>query len=154
MKASFKEVQRVDSLWPLLLLAITLVSNWVLYFKMQENNWDYFYISVSTAMLISGLLVMTRLTTHIDSRGISFRLFPFQWKEKTLLWQDIELAQVRTYKPIQDFGGWGLRWSRNGRSYSVKGNNGIQLVLRNQKRILVGTQKSEIVEEMITQYKK
>jgi hypothetical protein len=105
-------------------------------------------------MLISGLLVMTRLTTHIDSRGISFRLFPFQSKEKTLSWQDIELAQVRTYKPIQDFGGWGLRWSRNGRAYSVKGNHCIQLVLRNQKRILVGTQKPEIVEGMITQYKK
>jgi len=149
MKDTYKEVQRVDSLWPLLLLSVTLILNWVLYFGLEENNLDYFFVSVSTSMILSGLLVLTRLSTLIDTKGISYRLFPLQLKFKTIHWQEIETVDIKTYKPIQEFGGWGLRWGRNGKSYSVTGNEGIQLLLKNKNRILIGTQHAKKVKEVI-----
>ena len=149
MRDTFKEVQRIDTLWPLLILAVTLVSNWILYFRLHESNLDFFYISVPTAMLLSGILVMTKLTTLIDTDGIYFRLFPFQLRSRLIYWHEIESIEVRNYKPIKEFGGWGLRWSRHGKAYSVRGSEGIQLILKDKKRILIGTRMSKKVREVV-----
>lgn len=149
MRDHFKEIQRIDSLWPLLILAVTLVSNWILYFRLHESNLEFFYISVSTAMLLSGILVMTKLTTRIDADGIYFRLFPFQLRSRYIHRHEIASAEVRNYKPIKEFGGWGLRWSRDGKAYSVRGNEGIQLTLKDKKRILIGTQRPKEAKEVV-----
>jgi hypothetical protein len=149
MRDTFKEVQRIDTLWPLLILAVTLVSNWILYFRLHESNLDFFYISVPTAMLLSGILVMTKLTTRIDTDGIYFRLFPFQLRSRLIYWHEIESIEVRNYKPIKEFGGWGLRWSRHGKAYSVRGSEGIQLILKDKKRILIGTRMSKKAREVV-----
>jgi hypothetical protein len=149
MRDHFKEIQRIDSLWPLLILAVTLVSNWILYFRLHESNLEFFYISVSTAMLLSGILVMTKLTTRIDTDGIYFRLFPFQLRSRYIQWHEIASVEVRNYKPIKEFGGWGLRWSRDGKAYSVRGNEGIQLTLKDKKRILIGTQRPNEAKEVV-----
>lgn len=152
MRDTFKEVQRIDSLWPLLILAVTLGFNWILYFRLDESNLDFFYISVSTAMLLSGILVMTKLTTRIDKEGIYFRLFPFQLRSRRIHWSEIDSIEVRKYSPIKEFGGWGLRWSRHGKAYSVRGSEGIHMILKDKKRILIGTQMPVEVREEVKRF--
>jgi len=152
MRDCFKEIQRIDSLWPLLILAVTLVINWILYFRLHESNLDFFYISVSTAMLLSGILVLTKLTTRIDKDGIYFRLFPFQLSSRQIHWHEIASVEIRNYKPISEFGGWGLRWSRDGKAYTVRGSEGIQLRLKDKKRILIGTQRPNEAKEVVIRF--
>jgi len=50
---------------------------------------------------------------------------------------------VRKYSPLFEYGGWGLRWSLNGKAVNVRGNMGIQVVLKNGSRILIGTSNPE-----------
>ena len=44
---------------------------------------------------------------------------------------------------MREFGGWGIRVSRNGRAYNASGNTGVQLVLADGSHILIGTQRAE-----------
>lgn len=53
---------------------------------------------------------------------------------------------MRLYRPIKEFGGWGMRTAfngKNGKAYNVSGNVGIQLELKNGSKTLLGTQKGK-----------
>lgn len=80
-----------------------------------------------------------RLETRLDHEGVRFRFFPFHRKERSIPWDQVERAWVRSYRPIPEFGGWGLRLGRGGRAYTVSGTTGLQLVLRDGQHILLGT---------------
>jgi hypothetical protein len=53
--------------------------------------------------------------------------------------------EARTYRPILEYGGWGIRYSpfAKGWAYNVSGNQGVQLELASGKRILIGPQRAE-----------
>jgi hypothetical protein len=49
---------------------------------------------------------------------------------------------VRTYDPVREFGGWGIRiWVGGPRAYSVSGNRGVDVILYNGERIMIGSQR-------------
>jgi hypothetical protein len=56
---------------------------------------------------------------------------------------------VRKYKPLAEFGGWGLRFGVSGKAYNISGNKGLQLELTNNKKLLIGTQKPEELSEAL-----
>jgi hypothetical protein len=64
--------------------------------------------------------------------------------------RDIPLRQiarweVRTYRRILEYGGWGIRYALTGGgwAYNISGNRGVQLVFTGGKRLLIGAQHSE-----------
>ncbi len=71
-------------------------------------------------------------------------------------WEDISKAYIREYKPVAEYGGWGVRgfFSSSGRAYNVSGNVGLQVELKNGKKILIGTQKQETIEELLARINK
>ena len=56
-------------------------------------------------------------------------------------WAELEEIYVREYSPISEFGGWGWRFGMGGKAYNISGDQGIQLVFKNGKKLLIGTQK-------------
>ncbi|MBK7477116.1 MAG: hypothetical protein IPI11_14350 [Haliscomenobacter sp.] len=90
----------------------------------------------------SFFLLSIKLATSITREGILIRFSPFV--KRFIPWEEVEKAYVRTYRPILEYGGWGIRFGAGGsRAYNISGNQGLQLVLKNGKKILVGTQKTE-----------
>ena len=63
---------------------------------------------------------------------------------------------MRTYKPIVEYGGWGLRSGvfGSGQAFNVYGNIGLQLELKNRKKLLIGTQKKYEIEKALEQIKR
>jgi len=109
---------------------------------MSDNGLIISYLLI--VLLITGLILLFRfacLSTEIDENGIDYRFFPFHLKHKKITWSEIEKMEVITYKPIRDYGGWGIRYNRTGKAYNVSGDKGLQLYLKNGKRILIGTQR-------------
>jgi hypothetical protein len=77
-------------------------------------------------------------------------LFPFQFKYNEISWNDVLTIEVRKYKPIREYGGWGYRFSfKNGKAYNISGNMGLQIVLKNGDKILIGTQKPDELMEFL-----
>ncbi|WP_247235674.1 hypothetical protein [Telluribacter sp. SYSU D00476] len=81
-----------------------------------------------------------KLETQMNTEGISYRFAPLS-KTHTIEWDEVEKAYVREFKPLREYGGWGIRYSfSRGKAYFMKGNKGIQLELKNGKKVLLGTQ--------------
>jgi len=112
------------------------------------------WIMILYALFILALLFMfyrLRLDIIIDRTGIRYRWYPFQGNGRYIQWSEIESTEVRKYKPIREYGGWGVRFgiTRRGSAHNVSGNMGLQLVLKNRKHILLGTQHPEKLREFL-----
>jgi len=94
-------------------------------------------------MALFGLFIFGNLTTTIDRRGISYRFFPFHRKYRHIELRDIERWEVVKYRPIKEYGGWGIRYGRLDTAYNVSGNMGLRITLKNRKRFLFGTRRPE-----------
>lgn len=54
-----------------------------------------------------------------------------------------------------DYGGWGLRlgFFGKGRAYNISGNIGMQIVFKDGKKLLIGTQKSAEIKSFLERLK-
>ena len=101
------------------------------------------WIVLGLVLAVALLLYSMRLSVQVDTEAVRIRFFPI-WK-KTIPLAEIVRWEGRTYRPILEYGGWGIRYSPFGKgwAYNVSGNQGVQLELANGKRILIGSQRAE-----------
>ncbi|MCQ0110186.1 hypothetical protein JGC31_01235 [Zhouia sp. CL16] len=64
------------------------------------------------------------------------------------------MCKVIKYNPIKDYGGYGWRigFRGKGKALNIRGNKGIQIIYKNNKKLLIGTQKPELADKTITTY--
>jgi hypothetical protein len=80
----------------------------------------------------------------MDGHGITLRFFPFQRVYYYVKWEELQNIQVRKYNAVKEFGGWGIRFNFAGeKAYTIRGKEGVQLVLKSGKKFLIGTQDSK-----------
>jgi hypothetical protein len=96
------------------------------------------------------LFWLLKLETEVRPDGLYVRYFPFHIKFKRFGADDLSEYYARKYRPIWEYGGWGIRYSfGKGKAYNVSGNKGVQLVFKSGKRLLIGSQRAEELEEAI-----
>lgn len=147
----YQEEQGFDQIWIWALLGIELVVM-LIPLLLTAQPWWTLILSVGVMVLTMAMLASFKLYSRIDSTGVHYRMKPLHWKEQTIPWEEIDQIFVRKYSPIMEYGGWGIRFGRNGRAYNVKGNYGIQIVKKNGKRILLGTQQPEEASIHLSQH--
>ena len=99
------------------------------------------------------LFGFAKLTMVIDDKGITYRFFPFHFKNRLILWDEIMRYEVIKYNPILDYGGWGVRIGGRGKAYNVSGNMGLLLYLKSGRPLLIGTQKSKELIDFLSKLK-
>jgi len=105
---------------------------------------------VFVPIAIAVLFFLLKLETEVRPDGLYLRYFPFHINFKRFTTDELSEYYARKYKPIREYGGWGIRCSfRKGNAYNVSGNKGVQLVFKNGKRLLIGSQKAEDLENAI-----
>ena len=94
---------------------------------------------------LPALFVFSRLVTEVRVDGIYIRYIPFHRSFRRIGFEDLRRYEVRTYRPLAEYGGWGIRYGfrGKGRAYNVSGNRGVQIELSNGKRLLIGSQRPE-----------
>ena len=98
------------------------------------------------------LLLSARLNAEVRSDGLYVRFFPRKWKP--IPYESIASFQARTYKAIREYGGWGIRWGREGKAYIVSGNEGLQLLLNDGRKVLIGSQRPQELEAAVRTWKR
>ena len=107
-------------------------------------------------IFVAFLFLLIKLTTRIDEKGIYYQFFPFYLSPKLVSWHTISTYRFKKYSVISEYGASGLRivfFRKNGKAFTTKGNMGLQLELKNGKRILIGTQKQDDLRRALDTYK-
>ncbi len=148
----FQEKQRFTQKWIWVLLLMPLLFPLVgLLFpniSIELFTFNALVLLINLGVFLSILLLFSflfELNTEICTDGIYVRFRPFHRKPRFYPWSEIAHYEVRKYKPLLEYGGWGLRMGSGGMAYNVRGNMGLQLVLNGGKRLLIGTQKADVV---------
>jgi hypothetical protein len=159
----FKEEQRFRQIWLWLTVIVAAAFPWyglikqvILGDKFGNNpppDWLLVLIWLAFGIGLPLLFYFTRLITEVRSDGIYIKFVPFHFKFKHYPYPEIKSYEVREYKPIREYGGWGIRYGLNGKVYNVYGNKGIQLTFKNNKKLLIGTQKPEELYRAISNAK-
>ncbi|MDX2177725.1 MAG: hypothetical protein SF028_14785 [Candidatus Sumerlaeia bacterium] len=108
-----------------------------------DNKFEPALLAVVAAGLIVVLLLLSRLRllTVVVPGALAVRLGVLA--NRTIALRDIASAEVRTYRPLRDYGGRGYRRGLAGTAYNARGDRGVQLVLKSGERVLIGSQRSE-----------
>ena len=160
----YKEIQKFHQIWIWVLLGL-IIGLWAYGVYQQiflgqawgskpASNTFLLLMSIVPITIFILLLVM-RLETEINKEGVYFRFFPFHKKRRFVDWNDVSKAYVREYKPVKEYGGWGLRKGiKSGVAYNVSGKIGLQLELKNGTRILIGTSHPKKMETFFKEFNK
>lgn len=155
---TFQEKQFLNRWWLLMfILAIIVIVVGTAYYATREAEEDtaliVSIISLAIAIPIVFGLLYLRLETRIDSHGITAYFKPFGFTKKEFHWKDMSECYVRDYDSVKEFGGWGLRGlGQRWKSYNIYGNKGIQIVTKEGKRFLLGTQRPKAAKDIIKRH--
>ena len=155
----FREEQRFTQLWLVVLrIFSTIVPVGIILTEAKSMESSELVIALSVVILAPAIIFLFKLKTRMDEKGIHYRFIPFHLKTQIIPWSNINKIYVRNYDPISEYGGWGIKggslWNKKkGTAVNVKGDVGIQLELKNNKKLLIGTQLRNQVENTIETYK-
>lgn len=160
----FSEKQRFTQIWVwLLLLSINafffgeLIKNEIFpsapfgISKVYQFGVE-FYIGAFAIISSTIFILSIKLETLIKADGIYVRFFPIHQSFKFYAWEDLDKCFIREYRPLFDYGGWGYRGSSKNRVLNVSGNKGIQLIMKDGTKLLIGTKKPDKVTETLKQF--
>jgi len=105
--------------------------------------WFIFGIGLPTLFFFGGLV------TEVRDDGIYICFFPFHWSFHRIAFTDVKQCEVRAYRPLAEYGGWGIRYGRVGKAYNVSGDRGVQIEFLNGKQLLIGSQRAEELWQVI-----
>lgn len=145
----YLEKQSFAKIWVIVLLSLLLLIPLIDIYREHKEIGDLtfdFGLLIILALII--YFAFARLCTTIDADGIEITFLPFAWR-KRWAWRDVQKVYIRKYS-LYEFGGWGHRIGSGGVAYTSKGKYGVQLEFKNGKKILVGTQHPEEIQQFIT----
>lgn len=141
----------------MLVLAIILIVIGTAYYTSKEAAEQtaliVSIISLFIALPMVFALLLLRLDTRIDEKGIYTYFRPFGFTSKYFAWNDISQCYIRKYSPLKEYGGWGLRGlGSKSKAYNIAGNHGIQITTKKGKKFLIGTQEPENAQNTINKF--
>ena len=95
------------------------------------------------------LFFYTKLETVVLGDEVQIRFFPFLLRTKKVAFTELKSCEAKTYSPLREYGGWGIRLGAKGWAYNASGREGVELQLRDGRMILIGSQRSEELYQAI-----
>jgi len=93
--------------------------------------------------LMGGMTVLvqeTRLLIHMGSTRLVRRVVPYS---------EIASMDAVVYRPIREFGGWGIRGAGKKRAWTARGDRALVLALSDERQLYVGSDHPQRLAERI-----
>lgn len=102
-------------------------------------------LGVTVISLATGLLWLVRVCTfqtEVTPSGFFYRFYPFHQKTRQLDLTGVTAIVAVHYRPVRDYGGWGMRRGANSRCYNVSGEEGVRIDYDNGCHVMIGSQRA------------
>jgi hypothetical protein len=87
------------------------------------------------------LFLYMKLTVTVTDDAVDIQFRPLV--RRTIPLSSIAHVEARTYAPLREYGGWGIRGGLRGkRAYNVNGDRGVELTLADGRKVMVGSQRA------------
>ena len=147
----FREVQRFRDVWWVMVLVFGIAAlQWWFFLGQIVGGapvgnrpapdvlvvviWLLFGIGLPVFFLLLGLDV------EVTPDAVTIRFTPLL--VRVIDPREIAGVEPLTYRPLVEFGGWGIRGLGGRVAYNVRGNQGVELTLRDGRRIVNGSQRA------------
>ncbi|MCQ6963084.1 DUF6141 family protein [Methanolobus chelungpuianus] len=149
----FREEQKFNQLWLWVLVLVPVSIAW--YAAIEQlvfgspfggnpaSDSSTFLSLVLFGILLPLFMSSLRLVTEVRGDGLYIRFRPFHGSYRKFPFDSILSCKVQTYRPVRDYGGWGIRYGIRGKAYNVSGSKGLMLEFVNGKKLLIGSQQAE-----------
>jgi hypothetical protein len=109
-------------------------------------------VTFLTVLLVSVYirLITVRLMTDIRSGQLSVGLQGL-WRKRRFPLADIRSAVEVQYEAAAEYGGYGIRSGAKGLAYIASGNRGVQIELKDGRKLLIGSQRAGELARSIVQ---
>jgi hypothetical protein len=105
---------------------------------------------IGVAFLMCVVVFLLHMTTEVSAASVSVS---FGWSPtypRTMGIHTIRSVEVVSYRPIGDYGFWGVRSGRDGeRAFIARGTRGVRLELIDGTRVLIGSQRPEALASVL-----
>jgi hypothetical protein len=112
----------------------------------HENLWA---ASLNAAIGVLLLLFYGGQRTRVSSEGITLRYGLMGIRIFRCQLSEIAGVRIRSFAPLADFGGYGIRMGRGVTAYFLTGGTGVQLDLAARRSVLIGSSSSERLAAVI-----
>jgi len=165
-KLLFLEIQRFQEYWFWILLFSSMIIETAIFGPAMYQQlslgkpWGNHPFSDADLIVFVGIVVLVtalilfffskaRLITEVRMDGLFIRFHPFHSTYLRIPLENVLNIQAVTYRPLLDYGGWGIRIGWKKKAYNVSGNRGVMIQLNNGKSILIGSQKPDDLVQAI-----
>lgn len=118
----------------------------------QVNMNEFIMLNIVHAFTFSflcTLIFICRLVTQVNPKGLSVRFIPFHFRMKEIDLKNIKHIEAKQYRPIMEYGGWGIRMGWKKKAYNVHGNKGVEILYKDDRKLLIGSQRADELTEAI-----
>ncbi len=144
-KNDFYEIQQFRSKWVWAIILISLYALILTIIGIASILLSIILVSIGFGFF--WLFYRMYLLTAIKEDGIQIKFFPFT--DFLIPFNKIKDYKIKEYRPIIDYGGWGIRFNKSGKAYTVSGKIGLQIELSNGEKVLIGTQKPDALLQSV-----
>jgi hypothetical protein len=104
-------------------------------------------VAFGLALVFGALLLLLfskmRLVVVVQPGVLLLRFAPLHRDFRRIDLGELESHRACTYRPIREYGGWGIRFVPSGRAYNISGNQGVRLDYPDGSHVLIGSRRSE-----------
>jgi len=109
------------------------------FFEETQNFSPWLYALVAFVLAVLAAVVTARQTTTVTAQAVEVR-FGILYRTSIPL-ADLAQAEAVAYRPIREYGGWGIRGLGRRRALNMRGDRGVLLHRRDGSTVLIGSQK-------------
>ena len=132
MKSKIEEKTGIPKFIILGLLGIVASINLAQAISYNSTLWPL----VITFIFLASIFIVCNLEVDITSDFLKYKFIPFN--SNLIKWTDIDRLEVKKARPLRNFLGWGVRYSRKyGWGYISNCKYAIYLTTKNQKKVVI-----------------
>ncbi len=149
----FEEKQWLNQWWVwLIVLAATIGAWYTAYIQLIKgipvgtnpaSDTGVIVLWIGIGILFPIFMITSNLHTVVDQNGINLSSLNCTLIRRFISFESIQQVYIKQCNPILEYGGWGNRGLGRKKAYLIHGNIGLELVLKNDSTIFIGSDHPE-----------